>query len=109
MHPPTTSAAATSYNIIEPDDDRCNHPTPRLPTIPCRSTRIFTTRLPSNIAIQAMHHIMTLGAIKVATDSQWTGPIIDIEEHCCGVDHPVTKVTIKQYKKLQHDPDLKHH
>ncbi len=51
---------------------------------------------------------MTLEAFKVATSSQWTGPIIDIEEHCFGVIHPVTKQTITQYKKLQHDPDLKH-
>jgi hypothetical protein len=65
-------------------------------------------QLPSNISIQAMHHIMTLEAIKVATNSQWTGPIIDIEEHCCCVVNPVTKVNITQYKKLQHDPNLKH-
>jgi hypothetical protein len=55
-----------------------------------------------------MNHIMTLEAIKVATDLQWTAPIIDIEEHCCGIVHPITKVTITQYKILQHDPDLKH-
>jgi hypothetical protein len=48
----------------------------------------------SNISIQAMHHVMTLKAIKVATNSQWTGPIIDIKEHCFGVVHPVTKQTI---------------
>jgi hypothetical protein len=47
-----------------------------------------------NISIQAIHHIMTLDAIQVATNLQWTGPIIDIEEHCCGVVHPVTKETI---------------
>jgi hypothetical protein len=55
-----------------------------------------------------MHHIMTLEAIKVATYLQWTGPIIDIEEYCCGIVRPITKQTITQYKKLQHDPDLKH-
>jgi hypothetical protein len=55
-----------------------------------------------------MHHIMTLEAIKVATNLQWTGPITDIEEHCCGVVHPVTKQTKTQYKKFQHDPDHKH-
>ncbi len=65
-------------------------------------------QLPGNISIQAMHYIMTLEAIKVTTDLQWTGPIIDIKEHCCGVVHPVTKQTITQYKKLQHDPNLKH-
>jgi hypothetical protein len=54
-----------------------------------------------------MHNIMTLEAFKVATQSQWTGPIIDIKEHYFGVIHPITKQTIMQYKKLQHDPHLK--
>ena len=54
-----------------------------------------------------MHHIMTLKAFKVATQSQWTGPIIDIIEQCFGVVHPITKQTFTQYKKLQHDPHLK--
>jgi hypothetical protein len=31
---------------------------------------------------------MTFEEIKVATNLQWTGPIIDIEEHCCGIVHP---------------------
>jgi hypothetical protein len=34
---------------------------------------------------------MTLEAIKVATNSQWTGPIIDIEDFCFGIGHPITK------------------
>ena len=68
---------------------------------------IINTCLPGNIAIQAMHHIMTLEAFKVATQLQWTGPIIDMEEHCFGFVHPITKQTITQYKKLQHDPHLK--
>jgi hypothetical protein len=38
---------------------------------------------------------------------QWTGPIINIEEHCFGVVHPITKQRITQYKKLQHGPHLK--
>jgi hypothetical protein len=54
-----------------------------------------------------MHHIMTLKAFKVATQLQSTGPIIDIEEHCFGVVHPITKQTIMQYKELQRDPHLK--
>ena len=32
---------------------------------------------------------------------------IDFKEHCFGVVHPITKETITQYKKLQHDPNLK--
>jgi hypothetical protein len=54
-----------------------------------------------------MHHVMTLEAFKVATQPKWAGPIIDIKEHCFGVIHPITKLTIIQYKKLQHDPHLK--
>jgi hypothetical protein len=57
--------------------------------------------------LQAIHHIMQLKATKLATKSQWTGPIVDIEEVCFGVIHPVTKQIITQYWKLQHDPDLK--
>jgi hypothetical protein len=53
-----------------------------------------------------MHHIMTLEAFKVATQLQWTGPIIEIKELCFGVIHPITKQTIMQYKKLQHDPPM---
>jgi hypothetical protein len=50
---------------------------------------------------------MTLEAKKATAESQWTGPIIDIEEYCCGVVHPVTKQTITHYCKLMNDPHLK--
>ena len=43
---------------------------------------------------------MTLEAIKVATNTQWKGPIINTEELCFGFVHPITKETITQYKKL---------
>jgi hypothetical protein len=56
--------------------------------------------MPGSISIQAMHPLMTLEAIKVATNSQWTRPIMDIKELCFGVVHPVAKQTITQYKKL---------
>jgi hypothetical protein len=51
---------------------------------------------------------MTLETIKTATQSQWTGPIIDIKEYCFGVVHPMTKQTITQYCKSMNDPHLKH-
>jgi hypothetical protein len=104
MRPPTTSAAAPSNNIIEPDNECCDCSTPRLPTTLCCSTCFINTLLPGNISIQAVHHIMTLETIKVDTDLQWTGAIIDIQEACCGIVHPITKVTITQYKKLQPIP-----
>jgi hypothetical protein len=60
-----------------------------------------------NILLQAIHHVLQLEATKLATKSQWTGHIINIEEVCFGVVHPITKQTITQYCKLQHDPNLK--
>jgi hypothetical protein len=50
-----------------------------------------------------MHHVLTLKAFKVATQLQWTGPIIDTKEHCFGVVvvHLVTKQTIMQYSHLK--------
>ncbi len=36
-----------------------------------------------------------------------TGPLIDIEEYCYGIVHPVTKETITHYRKLIKDPLLK--
>jgi hypothetical protein len=68
----TPAAASPLYNIIEPDNEHCDCPMPWFSTPPCCSTRIINMHLPSNISIQAMHHIMNLEAIKVATDSQWT-------------------------------------
>jgi hypothetical protein len=50
---------------------------------------------------------MTLAAKKATAESQWTGPIIDIEEYCYGVVHPVTRQTITHYRKLMNDPHLK--
>jgi hypothetical protein len=52
---------------------------------------------------------MTLEAKKSATESQWTGSIIDIKEYCYGIVHPVTvtKQTIMQYHKLMNNPHLK--
>jgi hypothetical protein len=63
--------------------------------------------MPGNISLQAIYRIMQLKATKLAMKSQCTGPIINIEEVCFRVVHPITKQTIAQYCKLQHDPDLK--
>jgi len=38
---------------------------------------------------------------------QYTGPLINIEEYCYGIVHPVTKETITRYRKLIKDPLLK--
>jgi hypothetical protein len=95
---PTAPTAPPRYNISNPDDDHHDRPTTQSFTPPWRSTRITYTYMPSNISIRAMHHVLTFEAIKVATNSQWTKPIIDIKEHCFGVVHPATKQTITQYK-----------
>jgi hypothetical protein len=71
------------------------------------STWNITMQRPGNILLQASHHIMQLETNKLATKSQWTGPLIDIKEVCFGVIHPITKQTVTQYWKLHHDPALK--
>jgi hypothetical protein len=104
--PPAPTTAPMSH-IIEPDDNRHDQPTQQS-TTPFRcSTRIITTQRPGIIMLQAICHVMQLKAIKLATKSQWTGPFIDIKEVCFGVVHPVTKQSVTQYWKLQHDPTLK--
>jgi hypothetical protein len=95
---PTALTAPPQYNIIDPNNEHHNQPITQSSTPPRCSTRITYPCIPGNISIQAMHHIMTLKAIKVATNSQWTGPIINIEEHCFGEVHPVTKQSITQYR-----------
>jgi hypothetical protein len=74
---------------------------------PRRSTWIINTQWLGNISPRVIHNVMQPEATKLAAKSQWTGPIIDIKEVCFGIVHPVTKQTITQYWKLQHDPALK--
>ncbi len=50
---------------------------------------------------------MMLEAIQVATNSQWTRPIIDIKELCFGLVPPITKETITQYKNYNMIQTLK--
>lgn len=64
-----------------------------------------------------MYHIIGLGFTNAPANTvptslaqhhkQYTGPLIDIEEYCYGVVHPVTKETITHYRKLIKDPLLK--
>jgi hypothetical protein len=39
--------------------------------------------------------------------NHYTGPLIDTEDYCYGVVHPVTKETITHYRNLIKDPLLK--
>jgi hypothetical protein len=104
---PLAPTTAQTSHVIKPNDDCHDQPTRQSTTPIWHSTQIITTQQPSNILLQAIHHVMQLEANKLATKSQWTGPFIDIEEVFFGVVHPVTKQTITQYWKLQQDPALK--
>ncbi len=64
-----------------------------------------------------MYHIIGLGFTNAPANTipqslskyhkQYTGPLIDIEENCYGIVHPVTKETITHYRKSIKDPLLK--
>jgi hypothetical protein len=64
-----------------------------------------------------LYHIIGLGFTNAPANTvptslaqhhkQYSGPLIDIEEYCYGVVHPVTKETITHYRKLIKDPLLK--
>ncbi len=64
---------------------------------------------------QALYHVIGLGFTNAPTitvprclsQKQYTGPIIEIEEYCNGVVHPIRKETITHYRKLIKDPLLK--
>jgi hypothetical protein len=91
MVPTHTPTATPRYNLIEPDNDCHDCPATRSSTPPRRSICLINTQWPSNISLQAIHYVMQLKATKLATKSQWTGPIINIKEVCFGVIHPATK------------------
>ncbi len=79
------------------------------------STRLISNRIPINISHQALYHIINLGfayapAISIPqklTHDYYSGPLIEIEEYCNGVVHPVSKETITHYRKLIKDPLLR--
>ena len=106
-----------SLPIVELDDDRDEMPTTRPSTRPRRSTRLITNQTPCNISRQALYHVIGLGFTNAPVytfpnslakhHKQYTGPLIDIEEYCYGVVHPVTKETITHNIKLIKDPLLK--
>ncbi len=119
---PSKSQACTkhptySLPIVEPDDDQDEIPTTIPSSPPRRSTRLITNQTPCNISRQALYHIIGLGFNNAPVNTvpnllakyhkQYTGPLIDIEEYCYDVVHPVTKETITHYRKLIKDPLLK--
>jgi hypothetical protein len=104
-----------SLPIVEPDDKQDSTQTTRPSSQPQRSTRLSSNRTPCNISCQALYHIITLGFANAPATSilcklihnQYTSPVIEIEEYCNGIVHPVTKETITHYRKLIKDPLLR--
>jgi hypothetical protein len=115
--PARTKPTTYSIPIVEPDDERDEMATTRPSSPPQRSTRLISSRTPCSILRQALYHVIGLGFTNAPANTvptslakyhkQYTGPIIDIEEYCYGVVHPVTKETITHYRKLIKDPLLK--
>jgi hypothetical protein len=71
---------------------------------------------PCNISKQALYHIIDVGLTNTplytilhsfAKHANKYAPVIDIDEYCYGIVHPVTKETITQYRKLMKEPLLK--
>ncbi len=115
--PAVTKQPTHSLPIVEPDDKRDEMPTMRPSAPPRHSTQLITNRTSCNISRQALYHIIDLGFTNALANTipqllskyhkQYTGPLIDIEEYCYGVIHPVTKETITHYRKIIKDPLLK--
>ena len=78
---PANTLHTPSTHTIEPDDDLDAHKTYHPIQPQRRSTRLISSRYPSGISRQAIHHVMQLEAKSQAATSQWTGPLIDIEEY----------------------------
>jgi hypothetical protein len=115
--PPAGNKQPThSLPIVEPDDER-DDATTRLLAPPRCSIRLINTRTPCQISCQALFHLIDIRLNKAPMNTipqslskyhqQYIGPLIDIEEYCYGVMHPVTKKTITHYRNLIKDPLLK--
>jgi hypothetical protein len=69
-----------------------------------------------HLKTKALYHIIGIGFTNaplstiprsLAKHANKYALVIDIEEYCCGVVHPITKETITQYRKLMNEPLLK--
>jgi hypothetical protein len=100
-----------SLPVVKPDGKQDGAPTTRPSNQPQRSTRLISNRMPCNISQQALYHIINLAFAHAPASSiprklihnQYTGPVVEIQEYCNGVVHPVTKETITHYRKLIKD------
>jgi hypothetical protein len=116
LKPPSYTKQQThSLPIVGPDDEQYSTPTARPSSLPQCSTLLISNRTPCNVMCQALYHIINLGFANAPatsipcklTHNQYTGPVIEIEEYCNGMVHPLTKETITHYRKLIKDPLLK--
>jgi hypothetical protein len=102
--------------IDEDINEREEYPTSQPTTAPWRLTQLISNCTPCNISRQALYHIIGVGFTNaplniiprsLAKYANKYAPVIDIEEYCCGVVHPITKETITQYRKLMKEPLFK--
>jgi hypothetical protein len=116
IHPLSYSKQQThSLPVVEPDDKRDGTPTTLPSSQPRCSTHLISNRTPCNISCQALYHIINLGFAHAHASSipcklihdQYTGLVIEMEEYCNRLVHPVTKKTITHYRKLIKDPLLR--
>jgi len=104
--------------FIEPDEDYnddyrddCSSKRPSSPPL-----HMQTPRGHASISRQALYHVINLAfnapppytiSRALLESPNHFRHIIDIEEVCNGVVHPITKETITKYPKLMNDPLLK--
>ncbi len=115
--PARTKQTTYSLPIVEPDYEWDDMPTMRPFSLPLCLTWQITNRPRCNISCQVLYHIIGLGFTNAPVNTipksllkhykLYTDPLIDFEEYCYGIVHPVTKETITHYRKLIKDPLLK--
>ncbi len=112
----THPAVCHQLPIAEDDNEHEEYPTSCPTTTPQQSTQLMSNHTPCNISRQALYHIISIGftnaplntvPFSLAKHANKYVPVIDIEEYCCGIVHPVTKETITKYRKLMKEPLLK--
>jgi hypothetical protein len=102
--------------IVEDNDEHEEYPTSQPTTTPWQSTRLISNRTPCNISRQALYHTIGVGFTNAPLNTipcslpkhaNKYALVIDIEEYCCSVVHPIAKDMIMQYRKLMKEPLLK--
>jgi hypothetical protein len=99
-----THSAVHHQLLIVKDNNECKeYPTSHPTTTPRQFTRLMSNRTPCNISKQALYHIIGIRLTNaplyniprsLAKHANKYALVIDIDEYCYGVVHPVTKETI---------------